>query len=92
MPGRPEHDPVAVGRPHAGVRGPVVLADVRLDLDDPPTRPRGRSRRRVRVADEPGADQRAGGREGVAGEELPRERGAAGPTVRVRPGSATTPP
>ena len=33
---RPGHDPVAVGRAEPRVRRAVVLADVRLDLDDPP--------------------------------------------------------
>ena len=32
---RPEHDPVARGRAHAGVRCTIVPADVSLDLHDP---------------------------------------------------------
>ena len=47
MPGRPEHDPVAGGLAEAGVRRPIVAADVGLDLDDPRRRA-GRSRRRGR--------------------------------------------
>ena len=44
---RPVHDRVPRGPPEAGMRGAVVLADVRLDLDDPADAragPRGRRR------------------------------------------------
>ena len=64
MAGRPEHRPVAGGRPEARVRCPVVDADVCLDLDDPP----GPEARLV-VADESRAEQASGGLERGAGEE-----------------------
>ena len=64
MAGRPEHRPVAGGRPEARVRCPVVDADVCLDLDDPP----GTASRLV-VADEARAEQASGGLERGAGEE-----------------------
>ena len=42
---RPVHDRVPGGRAEAGVGGPVVLADVGLDLDDPGHPPAGARRR-----------------------------------------------
>ena len=65
---RPEHDPVACGLAEPGVRRPVVLADVRLDLDDPADAPPGRV-----VADQPRADQRARRRR-ASGRRGPRDR------------------
>ena len=62
--GRPEHRPVAGGRPKACVRCPVVDADICLDLDDPP----GTASRLV-VADQSRAEQGPGGLERRAGEE-----------------------
>jgi hypothetical protein len=64
MPGRPEHRPVSGGRTEARVRRPVVGADVRLDLDDPPGPPS-----RLVVADEARAEQASRGLERWAGEE-----------------------
>ena len=75
-PRRPEHDRVARRPAEAGVRGAVVLADVRLDLDDPPDAA-GRARPPA-VADEVRAEQRPRGVERRAGEELARERRARG--------------
>ena len=65
--GRPEHDPVPRRGSHAGVRGAVALADVGLDLDDPP------DARRLAVPDQAGADQRTRGGERVSGQHLARE-------------------
>ncbi len=61
---RPEHRPVAGGRPEARVRCPVVDADVRLDLDDQPG-----TEARLIVADEPRPEEASRGFERGAGEE-----------------------
>ena len=52
---RPEHDPVPGGLAEAGVRRPVVAADVGLDLDDPPDPSAGRV-----VADQARPDESRG--------------------------------
>ena len=69
---RPEHRPVAGGRPEARVRCPVVNADVGLDLDDPPGPEAG-----LIVADESRAKQASGGLERGAGEERSVDDGQA---------------
>ena len=63
--------------PEPGVRRPVVLADVRLDLDDPPD-----AAAAVVLADEAQADQRRRDLERRPAEELPegRSAGSAGST------------
>jgi hypothetical protein len=53
------------------VRGEIALADVRLDLDDPPDPRFGAG---WPLADEAGADQGAGRIKGVAGQDVARER------------------
>lgn len=50
------------------MRGQVILADVRLDLDDPTGDPALRA-----IGDETAAQQRPGGVEGRPGEPLPRQ-------------------
>jgi hypothetical protein len=50
------------------VRGPVVRAAIRLDLDDPTDAPTG-----LVVADETRAEQAAGGVRGSSGEACPVE-------------------
>jgi hypothetical protein len=52
----PEHDPVTGGLAEAGVRGQILAADVRLDLDDPPDAPAG-----VIVSDEDGTQKGSAG-------------------------------
>jgi hypothetical protein len=64
------------------MRRPIGLADVRLDLDDPPGTPLNTTRR-IRVADEARAEDRAGGvergrREGGAIEGFGRAAGRIG--------------
>ena len=63
--GVPIHDRVAGGSPEAGVRRPVLLADVRLDLDDPasPGCPIGR------LVDQVGTQEGVGDLERRPGEE-----------------------
>ncbi len=68
-PGRPVHHGVAGRLPEPGVGCEIVLADVRLDLHDPPDALAGRPV----VADEVGADERSRGVEGRSDEDLPRE-------------------
>jgi hypothetical protein len=63
---RPEHDAVAGRPPEPGVRGAIVLADVRLDLDDPADPPAG-----VVVPDQPCAEQRPSGLQRRRGEGCP---------------------
>jgi hypothetical protein len=72
MAGRPEHRPVAGGRPEARVRCPVVDADVGLDLDDP-----AGPEARLVIADESRAEQATGGLEGGAGEQRSVDDGQA---------------
>jgi hypothetical protein len=66
--GRSEHDAVAGGLTEAGVGRLVVLADIRLDFDDP-SNP---AARRV-VADQPRADEVACGLERRLREDGPVE-------------------
>jgi hypothetical protein len=63
---RSEHHPVAAGHAESGVRGAVVLADVGLDLDDPPDPPAG-----LVIADQPDAEECAAGVERGPGEACP---------------------
>ena len=63
--GRPVHDRVAARPPEPRVRCAVVLADVRLDLDDPPDAAAGVAV----VADQPRPDQRRRDLEGRPAEE-----------------------
>jgi hypothetical protein len=74
------------------VRRLVVLADVRLDLDDPAD-PTGLARAvGRRLANQVGAEQRARGVEGGSGEQLAPQRRAttdgAGTQRRATPASA----
>ncbi len=62
--GRPEHGSIACRPPEAGVGRPVVLADVRLELDDPARPPASGV-----VSDQPCAEKRAGRLERRSGEE-----------------------
>jgi hypothetical protein len=66
MAGRPEHDPVALGLAKARMRGQIVLADVRLELDDPTDT----SAAGV-VADQPRAEQRPSRFEGWPRQDRP---------------------
>ena len=94
-PGRPEHDRVA-GRPaEPGVRRAVVLADVGLDLDDPPdaaaaSRRRGRAARRAA----PGAASSVGRARSAASAVASAADRQAGRrrTPGCRPGSAARRP
>ena len=87
MPGSPNITRLPVGGAHACVRRPVVEADVRLHLHDPPDPPRGHAGEGV--ADQSGPQQGAGGGERVAGEDLARE-GTLDRAVR-RPAAAAWP-
>jgi hypothetical protein len=78
--GRPKHDPIAGGAAEPGMRGLVLLADVRLDLYDPPDPPTLRV-----VTDEERPEERAPGGEGWAGQDRPvRDRSVRDRSVRNR--------
>ena len=64
----PVHDGVARGPPEARVRRAIVLADVRLDLDDPSRSP---GRAGLAVANERQPDQGRSDLEGRPAEERP---------------------
>ena len=70
--GRPVHHRVAGGPPEAGVRRPVLLADVRLELDDPALAAVDRAFASVAgpLADQTRPQQPAGRRERRPAEEL----------------------
>ena len=72
-PGTPVHDRVARRPAEPGVRRQVVLADVRLDLDDPPGAPPTGV-----FANQQRAEQRLRGFERGSGEVLAPERGSSG--------------
>ena len=69
----PVHHGVPGGPAEPGVGGPVVLADVRLDLDDPGDPDAGGV-----LADEPGAEELAAGVEGRPGQDRPQVGQGAG--------------
>jgi hypothetical protein len=76
----PEHDPIAGGAAEPGMRGLVLLADVRLDLNDPPD-----PATRGVVTDEERPEERAPGGEGWAGQDgTVRNRTVRNRTVRDR--------
>ena len=66
--GRSEHDLIAGRLTEPGVGGPVIPADVGLDLNDPPDAPPGWV-----IADQACPEQGTGSRQGGSGEGFARE-------------------
>ena len=79
----PVHDGVARGPPEPRVRRPILLADVRLDLDDATRSPAGAG---FAVADEAQPDQRRSDLEGRPVEERPEIAQDSGVGVAGHPG------